>query len=82
MTATVSVQTKEQRLDAIFAEAERLDRTKSWTQEAFDRLLLELTVLKPGEDLEPFLVLVPADFTDGWMKRTFDASKGKVLKNR
>jgi hypothetical protein len=71
ITNGVVSEPRDQRLNAIYAEAERLDRTVAWTQEVFDQLFAELKTLCPGEDLEPFLVLVPAEFTDAWFKKHF-----------
>lgn len=76
MTAVaLTAPTKNQRLDEIYVEAERLDRGDLWTQEVFDQLFAELKTLSPGEDLEPFLVLVPAEYTDEWFAKHFDVGE-------
>jgi hypothetical protein len=75
MTTISAILTKNQRLDEIYAEAERLDRGDLWTQEMFNQLFAELKALSPGEDLEPFLVLVPAEFTDLWFNKHFHTGK-------
>jgi predicted nuclease with TOPRIM domain len=70
---TMIATTTQQRLEAIYAEADRLRRENAWTREAMNRLIGEVRDLEPGpDDLEPLLALIPGDLVEQYLAGAFE----------